>query len=298
MEDLDDNFCENNILPLEKSSLEMKAAEALLELNNITLEMENHQDSAFLTNKNEEISDLLSSNEKFSLYGLLKKDDDLKIFTGIDFNLLRNLCEAYKVCEKKSVHYHSLKVCERIVLCLSKLKLNLSFKCLAVLFGVSRNSCSKIFLNTLHFLAYILKHAIYWPTKEEILCSMPICFRKFRQTFGVMDCTEIPLEKAKCLNCRICIYSHYKGCDTMKFLVVVSPSGSIIYISEPYGGRASDKAIFNHTDILKKFEPTRDAIMVDKGFSIEEECALSRIKLIIPPKLSKNKQFSKDKSVF
>ena len=35
-----------------------------------------------------------------------------------------------------------------------------------------------------------------------------------------------------------------------------------------------------------------DAIMVDKGFLIEKECALYNVKLIRPPFLKKNKQFS------
>lgn len=144
----------------------------------------------------------------------------------------------------------------------------------------------------LHTLAYILQNAIYWPTKEEILQNMPICFDKFKETFAVMDCTEIPIEKSKCLRCRLLLYSHYKGQETMKFLIVVVPSGLIIYISEPYGGRASDKAILQHYYIVSRLERTRDAVMVDKGFSIEEECAEARVKLIIPPKLGKRKQLS------
>ena len=30
--------------------------------------------------------------------------------------------------------------------------------------------------------------------------------------------------------------------------------------------------------------------MVDKGFAIEEECGIARLKLLMPPKLGKNKQ--------
>ena len=85
------------------------------------------------------------------------------------------------------------------------------------------------------------------------------------------------------------MYSHYKGGETIKFLIGISPSGLIIYLSEPFGSRALDKAIFNQSNILDILEPTRDAIMVDKGFSIEEECAAARIQLIIPPKLGKSK---------
>ena len=294
-ENFDANY--NNNTPLDRSSEALEAAEALLELQNVAFEMKEPSESNVISSKNEEISELISNKTKFTLCGLLRNDDDLNIFTGINFLLLNNLTEAFKLCVKKCVYYHSLNVTQRIILSLCKLKLNLSYKCLAVLFGITRKTCSLIIINTLQTLAYILKNAIYWPSKEEILCSMPICFKKFKNTCGVMDCSEIALEKSKCLNCRLRTYSHYKGGETMKFLFVVSPSGLIMRISEPFGGRASDKAIFNHTDILKKFEPTRDAVMVDKGFSIEEECALSRVKLIIPPKLSSNKQFSKENCI-
>lgn len=116
---------------------------------------------------------------------------------------------------------------------------------------------------------------------------MPKCFEKYRNVFIVLDCTEVPVEKPKCLNCRLRLYSHYKGCETIKWLVGVAPCGAVIYLSEAYGGRASDKAIFNQSGLLNKLEPTRDAIMVDKGFDIEVESHQNYIKLIIPQKLQK-----------
>lgn len=120
---------------------------------------------------------------------------------------------------------------------------------------------------------------MYWPTKEEIKKSLPKCFRKFSDVTVVLDCTEIPVEKPRCLECRLRLYSHYKGRETLKFLIRITPSGLISYISEPFGGRASDKAIFNKSGLLDKLLPGKDAIMVDKGFSIEEECAFARFKL-------------------
>lgn len=222
---------------------------------------------------------------------MLLTDDQLKTFTGINRTLLNNLTEAVSKCEIKPNQY-KCSVETRIVLCLCKLKLNLSFKCLSVLFSLNRETCSSAFFVTLNSLAFVLKEAIYWPTKEEILSSLPKCFKKFKETVIVLDCTEIPVERPKCLHCHLRLYSHYKGTETFKFLLGVAPSGLIMYVSEPFGGRASDKAIFNKSDILEKLEPTRDAIMVDKGFAIEEECLLARIKLIMPPKLSKQVQFN------
>lgn len=112
----------------------------------------------------------------------------------------------------------------------------------------------------------------------------------------VLDCTEIPVEKPRCLNCRLKLYSHYKGCETLKLLIGITPSGLICYLSKVYGGRASDKAIFNKSNLVNKVIPTKEAIMVDKGFDIDRECAENHIQLIMPPKLGKRKQFTKEET--
>lgn len=67
-------------------------------------------------------------------------------------------------------------------------------------------------------------------------------------------------------------YSHFKGRHTVKFLIGVAPSGLITYVSRGFGGRSSDKAIFNLSGLMEKLDPHNDAIMVDKGFLIENEC--------------------------
>lgn len=124
---------------------------------------------------------------------------------------------------------------------------------------------------------------------------MPKCFDKFRATTSVLDCTEIKIQKPKCLKCRIKFYSHYKGDLTVKFMTEVTPAGMIVCVSESFGGRASDKTIFNHTEILQTLE-TRDAVMVDRGFLIDEECMQRKIQLIRPPFL-KNQQLSEEEAL-
>lgn len=149
----------------------------------------------------------------------------------------------------------------------------------------------------IELLSQILKDNIYWPTREEVSNSMPKYFQKFKKTRIVLDCTEIPVQKSHCLSCRIRLYSHYKGGETIK-LLGVAPRGTISFLSQAYGGRASDKAIFNHCGLINKLEPTRDAVMVDKGFDILLELLAQFIELIIPPKLGKNEQLSAEEALF
>lgn len=173
-----------------------------------------------------------------------------------------------------------------------KLKLNISFACLAVLFNVSKPLCPKIFYSTLKLLCISLKPAIYWPTLDQIQSNMPKCFKNFKSTRVVLDCTEIKIQKLNCLKCRVMSYSHYKGTHTIKYLIGITPSGLISYVSSGYGGRATDKAIFNYENLIDKVD-INDSIMVDKGFLIEKECEEKLVRLIRPPFIKKQKQFTK-----
>lgn len=76
----------------------------------------------------------------------------------------------------------------------------------------------------------------------------------------------------------------------------VSPAGMITFISDAYGGRASDKLIFEESNLIDKLLPNRDALMVDKGFLIDEMCAMHKIKLIRPNFLRNKKQRSAEEA--
>ncbi|KAJ8685414.1 hypothetical protein QAD02_021207 [Eretmocerus hayati] len=209
--------------------------------------------------------------ERLTLLDLIRNDEDLTAFTGIKTHLLDNLCKIVSKCEEKDLYYKkfALSARARIVMCLCKLRVNLSFRCLAVLFGINRKSSSHNVSYMIQLLAAILDQFIYWPS----------------------------LEKPHCLKCRFRWYSHYKGCETVKLLVGMDPCGVISYMSDSYGGRISDKEIFNQSGLLDRLDPGRDAIMVDKGFDIEIECLEAHIQLYIPPKLGAKPQLSPEESL-
>lgn len=240
-----------------------------------------------------ETSDAISVSKKqpVTLLDLIRDDSECNAFLGIRESLLDALTKCVHTYEKKNdLHCCSLKA--RIAMTLCKLRLNLTFICLSVLFQLHVRTCSRYFYHTLVSLAAVLRGGIQWPTKEETLNFMPTCFSDYKQTRVILDCTETPIEKPKCLHCRLLVYSHYKGRETIKFLIGISPAGLITYVSPAFGGRASDKAIFNYSNILDKVEPGIDAIMVDKGFMIDNECASAMIQLIRPPFQGKRKQFT------
>lgn len=124
---------------------------------------------------------------------------------------------------------------------------------------------------------------------------MPSCFERFRNVRLVLDCTEIAVEHTKCLCCRISCYSDYKSRNTLKFMTAVTPCGLVAYVSKVYGGRTSDKAIFEQSHVIEKLDEN-DALMVDKGFLIDTICKENLIQLIRPPFRRRKKQLSADEA--
>ncbi|KAK4879519.1 hypothetical protein RN001_007665 [Aquatica leii] len=237
----------------------------------------------------------VNSPNFLTLSDLINSNSVLCSFTGLqNFDILNAIMNAVDMVYK-DVRQHRLTLKNRIILTFVKLKLDLSFAVLSPLFGITQNLCKTYIATMVNILSEVLKCTIYLPDKTEILKNMPICFKNFEDTAIVLDCTEIKIQKAKCLCCRIRFYSHYKSSDTIKFMTGVSPSGVISYISKAYGGRASDKIIFEQSKLFEIIEP-QSAMMVDKGFLIDDLCALHGIKLYRPPFLKQKKQLSSEEA--
>lgn len=232
----------------------------------------------------------------FSIMDVTLDDDKLNLFTGIGSVPLFN---QIVLCTEKVIHpycfHFSLKGI--IIMIFVKMKLNLSFSVLSALFNIPPTSCKRYFQQVVPAVTEVLRTCIVWPEKEEILNSIPQCFKEYKDVSVILDGTEINVEKCKCLRCRILTYSHYKGSNTVKFLVGVSPAGLITFISNGYGGRASDKFITMDSKILDKLLPFRDAVMVDKGFYIDEECANRFLVLYRPAFVQGGKPLSENDSV-
>lgn len=170
----------------------------------------------------------------------------------------------------------------RVFLTLMKLKLNCSFLLLSLLFDISKSTCLRYFTETLSILTRVLENFIYWPTRDLISKNLPQCFRKYLNTRVTLDCTEIPVYSPASITCRTQTYSFYYGRHTLKILLGVTPNGLISFVSDVYGGKASDAFICGKSGVINKCEKG-DAIMVDKGFCIDVLCTERCIELIRPP---------------
>ena len=68
----------------------------------------------------------------------------------------------------------------------------------------------------------------------------------------------------------------------MKFLIAISLTGAIIFVSKCWGGRVSDKYLTLQSGFLDHLVPG-DMVLADRGFDIANELALYGASLAIPP---------------
>lgn len=229
-------------------------------------------------------------------FHFLKSDSELSTFTGIEsFNILNIIIDLVKLVKPDDIKA-KLSVQDKVLMTYVKLKQNLSYACLSIMFHCTAKQCQRIFTEMIHILSKCLKVAIPWPSEEEISINLPQCFEDFKDVRVVLDCTEIFLQKSKNLCCQLYTYSHYKGTYTCKFMTGVTPAGNISFISKPYGGRTSDKAIFEQSNLKNLLQPG-NAVMVDRGFLIDDMCEMNGWKCIRPPFLKNKKQFTKSEAI-
>lgn len=217
-----------------------------------------------------------------SVFDVITSESKLNSWTGIpSFEIFNAIVESvFRMLPHTGRKSDALKI--KVLIVFIKMKSNMSFVNMAPIFYLDASTLSRNFKKFVPIIRESMKSCIYFPTKEEIQCNLPKSFKgSFANVRGILDCTEIAVEIPKCINCRMSTYSHYKGCNTVKFLVCVTPAGLISYVSDAFSGKSSDKFIFNSTKIIDLFDDN-DAIMVDKGFAILNEMQERGLTLIRP----------------
>ena len=102
------------------------------------------------------------------------------------------------------------------------------------------------------------------------------------------------IERPLNLNATAQIFSNYKSRNTIKYLVGITPSGAISFLSTGWGGRASDKEITLNSGFLDKVTFV-DCVLADRGFLIDQELATRGALLGIPAfTRGKAQMFEKD----
>ncbi|XP_037502715.2 uncharacterized protein LOC119377213 [Rhipicephalus sanguineus] len=213
------------------------------------------------------------------------RQDDAKVafYTGIvNYPALLAIFELVEPAVKHTPQ-NGLPKFEEFIMFLMKLKFNFPHQDLAYRFHISCSTVSRTFEKWLDAAFVRLKTQIVWPSRRDIQKTMP---QAFLTSFGskvavIIDCFEIKIERPSSLQPRSETWSNYKNSNTAKFLIGICPQGVISYISEGWGGRASDKHITEHCGILEHLSQG-DVVLADRGFDIADTLGLYCAVLHIP----------------
>lgn len=218
-------------------------------------------------------------------------DSDSLLYTGVTKQVFFTLVDCMS---KFNTFKFQMEIADQIMLVLMRLKLNLIFDDLSRRFGISSSLACTIFTSWMPLIADKLKSLIIWLPRETIRDCCPESFREnYPKTTCIIDCAETFIQRPKNLRSRGETYSNYKGHNTAKYMVGISPHGQIMFISKSFGGRASDRYIVENSGFLRYLLPG-DEIMADRGFTIEDLLFPRRVKLNIPAFTKGKPQLSAD----
>ena len=161
---------------------------------------------------------------------------------------------------------------EEFTFTMVRLKTGMLTTAITDLFGISQCLVSKIFTTWINFLYQVFKPLIKWPSKKKkIQKHMLASFKtKYPKTRAIIDCTDFFfIQKPGDTKAQSTTYSSYESHNTAKVLVAISLSWTFTFVSDPWGGNASDICLTEHSGILDLIEKGDDMI-ADPGFNIRD----------------------------
>ena len=242
----------------------------------------------------------------------LTRDSDVKLFTGLEnaevfqavFEYLQPQAvtmvywrgpknTSVSLFKRHSIHGNrKLLLEEELFMVMQRLRLGLLTEYLAHTFSISTSQVSSILFTWFRLMSLELKPFIAWPDRFQIQRNLPDVFRRYyKKCRVIIDCTELFIETPSSLKAQALCWSEYKHHSTVKVLLGITPNGAFSYVSDAYGGRASDKCIVESSDFLQLLQPG-DAVMADRGFKIEDLLAFYQCTLARPPSTQKNLQLN------
>ena len=218
--------------------------------------------------------------ESISRESFEKDADKLKFYTGLPaitvFMAVLNLISPGLVLRSNLTKF------QQLLLTLMRLRLNLSVQDLGYRFGIHDSTVSRVFQSCIQTMYSSMDFLVYWPEREQLKLTLPMSFRqKFSSCAVIIDCFEVFIDRPSDLLARAQTWSSYKHHNTAKYLIGITPQGTVSFISKGWGGRTSDKFITEHCAFLKNLLPG-DLVLADRGFDIQDSCGLYCARLQIP----------------
>ncbi|XP_041347065.1 uncharacterized protein LOC121366856 [Gigantopelta aegis] len=220
---------------------------------------------------------------KLTEEGLKGNDEKVNFMTGLPtHHILMQLLEYISIHQNVTPR-SALSGFQQLLLTLMKLRLNVTNVLLGFIFNIDKTTVSRTFLNTIDILHVMLQPLINWPGRDELKKTMPMEFRRYLESkvVVIIDCFEVFIDTPSNLEARALTWSTYKHHNTVKFLIGITPQGTVSFISRAWGGRVSDKFLTEHCGFLNKLLPG-DVILADRGFDIADSVGLMMATIKMP----------------
>ena len=168
----------------------------------------------------------------------------------------------------------------------------------SMLFGLTMFRVSRVFEQWINwFAAYLLKITPEAGNSRFVELSMRMGPHVTDPGLThIIDTSATEIHRPASQSAQSATFSDYYGCNCGKWLVAISPSGFIRYISRAFPGRILDTKIcscgfYQHLEALKA-EGVPSAVQADKGFYCYFEMAAHNATLVVPSPASAQNQMS------
>lgn len=147
---------------------------------------------------------------------------------------------------------NALSQFEEMMLFFIRMRLRSPMQDLAYRFDVSQSTASRVCKKWLDVFYEWLGSLVRCPDKEEVMKTMPVAFAENfdLKVRVILDCFEVFIQRPSSLITRSETWSHYKHHNTVEFLLAICPQGMVTFISQTFGGHASDKHITEDSGAL------------------------------------------------
>ena len=256
--------------------------------------------------------------ERFGIERFMLSDSDIRFYTGLPdyktflalYNFLKprsgfqlNYYNGYKNVTKHPSYVVSrgrprnLVEIDEFFLTMNRLRLGLLEKDLADRFNTDQTEVSKIFSTWVDRMYDCLGQLSFVTDRDTIKKFLPSCFKpEHEDVYLIIDCTELFIEKSSQVIQQSATWSEYKGHNTGKALIGLSPIMLPAFVSEVYPGSISDEEILSESGILALAQ-RGDRWLADKGFIVQHILDDYGVRIDTPVKLEGKKQFTEEEDV-
>ncbi|XP_064414151.1 uncharacterized protein LOC102352482 isoform X2 [Latimeria chalumnae] len=222
-----------------------------------------------------------------------QKEEKIRFYTGLPslarFTELLHFLSA----SVPQTHMNVLTQFQELLLVLVKFKLNLLEEDLAHRFGISQSTVSRVFRKWVHIMNVRLARFVRWPDREELRSAMPPEFKKCcHELVCIIDTTELLMERPMDLKTRAQTWSKSKQQNTVKFLIGITPQGTVSFLSQAWAGGVPDQHVTENCGILDRLSPG-DVVFANRGLTAHDSVGLYCAEVIVSPLSEGRKQLDR-----